>query len=92
LNAFVCNLMTSLMHRGTHRSTHSNPPLDLDLLVGQVVKTSALESRSQGFESRPERPVIFSHAIGQSTEHSQLITLRKGKFVLSDTHAELNTH
>ena len=31
----------------------SNPPLDINLLGDQVVKTSALESRSRGFESRP---------------------------------------
>ena len=43
----------SSMHCCAHRYTHSNPPLDLDQLSGQVVKTSALESRSRGFKSRP---------------------------------------
>ena len=43
----------SLISRGIHRYTNSNPPLDLDQLDSQVVKTSALESRSRGFESRP---------------------------------------
>ena len=45
--------ITSLMHRGTHCYTHLNLPPDLDQLSGQVVKTSALESSSRGFESRP---------------------------------------
>ena len=46
-------LIRTLMHRGTLRYTHSNLPLDLDQLGGQVVKTSAQESMSRGFESRP---------------------------------------
>ena len=55
-------------------------PLDLDQLGGQVVKSSTLESRSRRFESRPSGLYFFfSQVIGQSTEHSVLITLRKGK-------------
>ena len=56
-----------LMHCNTHRYTHSNPPFDLDQLGGQVVRIP------------PERPVICSQAIGQSTEHSVLITSRNGQ-------------
>ena len=40
------------MRRGTHRYTHSNSPLDIDQLEGQVIKTPALESMSRVFESR----------------------------------------
>jgi hypothetical protein len=47
----VC--VEGMMHRGTNRYTHSNPPLDMDQLGGQVVKTSAQESRNRGFESPP---------------------------------------
>ena len=43
------------MHEGpfSELPIRIRPPLDLDQLSGQVVKTSALESRSRGFESRP---------------------------------------
>ena len=70
---------TAMYQREYPHYTHSNPPLDLDQLGGQVVKRSALESRSRGIESRPSGPVIVSQAIGQRAEQSVLITSRKGK-------------
>jgi hypothetical protein len=59
----------SLMHRGTHRYTHSNPPHDLDLLSGQVFKTSALKAVVAG--SNPARAAC--------TFFTVLITPSKGK-------------